>query len=144
MTAAAHLRLSLAVTAIFLAMGLWLEAMLGLRAAGVFDDALRREFLRLGHAHGALLGLLNVALALAMERLHTPSAWATRIRPAALVGALAVGLGFVGGGLWHGLTDPGPLVLAVPAGAMLLLSSLGAVVLVRAKSEPEPPSSPPA
>jgi hypothetical protein len=131
MTAARHLRLSLATTALFLAMGLWLEAMLGLRAEGFVEDALRREFLRLGHAHGALLGLLNVALALALERLRTPAAWATRIRPAALLGALAVGLGFVGGGLWHGPTDPGPLVLAVPAGAMLLLSSLGATVLLR-------------
>lgn len=132
MTASRHLRLALATTVLFLAMGLWLEAMLGLRAAGLVDDELRREFLRLGHAHGALLGLVNVALAYALERLRTPAAWATRIRPAALVGALAVGLGFVGGGLWHGPTDPGPLVLAVPAGAMLLLSSLGAAVLLRA------------
>lgn len=132
MTADRHLRLSLGTTALFLAMGLWLEAMLGLRASGLVEDPLRREFLRLGHAHGAILGLLNVALALAMERLRTPAAWATRIRPAALLGALAVGLGFVGGGLWHGPTDPGPLVLAVPAGAMLLLSSLGAAVLLRA------------
>lgn len=138
MTADRHLRLSLATTAVFLAMGLWLEAMLGLRAPGLFGDALAREFLRLGHAHGAILGLVNVGLGLALERLCTPAAWATRIRPAALVGALAVGLGFLGGGLWHGPTDPGPLVLAVPAGAMLLLSSLGAAALVRAR--PEPPA----
>jgi hypothetical protein len=147
MTADRHLRLSLATTAIFLAMGLWLETMLGLRAQGVVDDALRREFLRLGHAHGALLGLLNVVLALAMARLRTPVAWASRIRLAALLGALAVALGFVGGGLWHGPTDPGPLVLAVPAGALLLLSSLGATVLLRsdrAPAEADPPASPPA
>jgi hypothetical protein len=135
MTADRHLRLSLATTAIFLAMGLWLETMLGLRAQGVVDDALRREFLRLGHAHGALLGLLNVVLGLAMARLHTPVAWATRIRLAAFLGALAVGFGFVGGGLWHGPTDPGPLVL--------LLSSLGATVLLRSDRAPadaEPPA----
>lgn len=144
MTADRHLRLALAVTTLFLAMGLWLEAMLGLRAQGLHDDALRREFLRLGHAHGALLGLLNVGLGLAMERLRTPAAWATRIRPAALCGALAVGLGFVGGGLWHGPTDPGPLVLAVPAGAMLLVSSLGATVLLRPAGAPQPPADPPA
>ena len=126
-----HLRLSLAVVALFLAMGLWLEAMLGLRAQGYADDAIRRELLRLGHAHGALLGLLNVGLGWAMERLGTPAAWASRIRVAALAGALAVGLGFVGGGLWHGPTDPGPLVLMVPAGALMLVSSLVAVVLLR-------------
>ena len=142
MTADRHLRLSLATTAIFLAMGLWLEAMLGLRTQALVDDPLRREFLRLGHAHGALLALLNVVLGLAMTRLRTPTAWATRIRVAALLGALLVGLGFLGGGLWHGPTDPGPLVLAVPAGAMLLLSSLGAAVLLRA-APPDPPDSEP-
>jgi hypothetical protein len=141
MTPERHLRLALATTALFLALGVGLEASLGLRAQGLVDDELRREFLRLGHAHGALLGLVNVALALAMERLRTPATWATRIRPAALVGALAVGLGFVGGGLWHGPTDPGPLVLAVPAGAMLLLSSLGAALLLRGRDpvQGEPP-----
>lgn len=141
MTPERHLRLGLATTALFLALGVGLEASLGLRAQGLVDDELRREFLRLGHAHGALLGLVNVALALALERLRTPATWATRIRPAALVGALAVGLGFVGGGLWHGPTDPGPLVLAVPAGAMLLLSSLCAVVLLRGRdpAHGEPP-----
>jgi len=144
MTADRHLRLSLAATAVFLAMGLGLEAMLGLRAPALVDDLLRREFLRLGHAHGALLGLLNVVLSLVITRLRTPAAWATRIRVAALVGALAVGLGFLGGGLWHGPTDPGPLVLAVPAGALLLLSALGATVLLRpsapgsADAPPEP------
>jgi hypothetical protein len=139
MTATRHLRCSLAATALFLAMGLGLEAMLGLRAQGMLDDPLRRELWRLGHAHGAILGLLNVALAFALERLATPAVWATRIRVAALVGALAVAFGFVGGGLWHGPTDPGPLVLAVPAGAILLLSSLGATVLLRPRDEPPPP-----
>lgn len=132
MTATRHLRLSLALTTLFLAMGLWLEAMLGLRAEGWLDDPLRREFLRLGHAHGAVLGLLNVAIGWAIERLSTPVAWAARIRIAALCGAMLVGLGFTGGALWHGPTDPGPLVLLVPAGAMLLLSSLAAVALLRA------------
>lgn len=112
-------------------MGLWLEAMYGLRAEGWLDDELRREFLRLGHAHGGLLSLLNVALAWAIERLQTPPAWARRVRVAALVGAWAVGAGFVGGGLWHGPTDPGPFVLVVPAGAMMLLASLIAVAMLR-------------
>ena len=139
MTPTRHLRLSLAVVALFLALGLWLEAMLGLRDEAWTDDPLRRELLRLGHAHGGLLGLLNVALGWALERLSTPPAWAARIRLAALLGAVLVGVGFVGGGLWHAATDPGPLVLLAPAGAMLLLSSLAATVLLRG---PAPPSEP--
>ena len=119
------------VVALFLALGLWLEAMFGLRAEGWVDDPIRRQFLRLGHAHGGLLGLLNLALAWGLERLATPIAWAKKIRVAALLGALLVGLGFVLGGLWHGPTDPGPAILAVPAGAMLLLAALIATALVR-------------
>lgn len=126
-----HLRWSLALAALFLALGLWLEAMIGLRAAGWVDDPLRREFLRLGHAHGGLLALLNLGLAWALIQLDTPEPWARQIRRAALLGALLVGAGFVAGGLWHGPTDPGPPVLVVPAGALMLLASLVAAALVR-------------
>ena len=131
MSADRHLRLSIALIAVFLAMGLWLEAMYGLRAEGWVDDPLRREFLRLGHAHGALLGLVNVALAWGCERLQTPAAWASKIRLAAWSGAMLVGVGFVAGGLLHGPTDPGLPILAVPAGALMVLTSSVAVALVR-------------
>ncbi len=126
-----HLRLSIALCAVFLALGLWLEAMYGLRARGWMDDELRREFLRLGHAHGGLLALLNIALGLALTRLGTPEGWAEKIRLAAWIGAGLVGLGFIGGGAWHGPTDPGPAVLLVPAGALLLLSALATTALIR-------------
>ena len=126
-----HLRWSLALAALFLAMGLWLEAMIGLRAAGWVDDPLRREFLRLGHAHGGVLALLNVGVAWALGQLETPSAWAGKIRRATLLGALLVGGGFVAGGLTHGPTDPGPPVLVVPAGALMVLGGVVATALVR-------------
>lgn len=131
-----HLRWSLALLALFLATGLWLEAMIGLRAAGWADVPLRREFLRLGHAHGGLLALVNVALAWALGHLGTPEVWAGKIRLAAWLGALLVGAGFIAGGLLHGPTDPGPPILAVPAGALLLLSSLVAAALVRPGDRP--------
>ena len=115
-------------------MGMWLEAMLGLRVSGVALDPLRREFLRLGHAHGGLLALVNVGVGWALERLATPDGWATRIRLAAWSGALLVGLGFMGGGAWHGPTDPGPLVLLVPAGGLMMLASLVAVATLRSRA----------
>ena len=130
-----HLRAAIVAIAAFLAMGIWLEAMIGLRAEGWVDDPLRRELLRLGHAHGGILGLVNVAIAFALERLATPAAWARRIRAAGLGSALLVGLGFVGGGLWHGPTDPGPLILLVPAGAFLGVTSLAALALVRPEDQ---------
>ncbi len=135
-----HLRLSLALLALFLATGLWLEAMIGLRAAGWVDDPLRREFLRLGHAHGGILALLNLGVGLAIERLATPEPWARVIRPAGLCGALLVGFGFIVGGLWHGPTDPGLPVLVVPAGALMLLGAVVCAALVRrGDRRPGPP-----
>ena len=131
MDPARHLRLSIALVAVFTATGLWLEAMYGLRSEGWMQDELRREFVRLGHAHGGLLGILNIAVAWALGALSTPEPWAQRIRLAMLVGAAMVPVGFIGGGLWHGPTDPGPLVLLAPAGAMLLVASLVATALVR-------------
>lgn len=141
MSPSSHLRASLWSLAAFLAMGMWLEAMFGLRVSGVLDDPLRREFLRLGHAHGGLLALVNLAVAWALERLRTPAPWASRIRLASWSGAVLVGVGFVGGGLWHGPTDPGPLVLMVPAGALMLVASLVATAMVRPADEAEPQSS---
>lgn len=135
MSPQAHLRASLWSLAGFLAMGMVLEAMIGLRLGALVDDPLRREFLRLGHAHGGLLALVNVGLGWALERLATPPGWATRIRLAAWSGALLVGLGFVGGGLWHGPTDPGPPVLLVPAGALMLVASLVATAMLRSTPE---------
>lgn len=131
-----HLRWSIALLAIFLATGLWLEAMIGLRAEGWADVPLRREFLRLGHAHGGILALVNVGLAWALGQLGTPEAWAGKIRLAAWSGAALVGAGFIAGGLMHGPTDPGPPILVVPAGALLLLSSLVATALVRPDDRP--------
>lgn len=126
-----HHRLSLALLAVFLASGLWLEAMIGLRAAGWVDDPLRREFLRLGHAHGGVLALVNLGVAWSIGQLRTPETWAGKIRLAAWLGALLVGAGFMAGGLTHGPTDPGPPILVVPAGALLLLAAVVATALLR-------------
>ena len=135
MSETTHLRYSLATVAVFAAMGLWLEAMFGLRLSGWVDDPLRREFLRLGHAHGALLGIGNLGLSWAMSRLSTPAAWAGRVRIAGLAAAACVGLGFFGGGIWHAAHDPGPLVLIVPAGAMMFVASVVAVAMVRPRPD---------
>lgn len=131
MTEAGHIRGALVLVAAFVASGLCLELMLGLRVPGWVDDPLRREFLRLGHAHGGILGILNLALAWALQRLATGEGWARRIRVAALGGAAFVGVGFIGGGVWHGPTDPGPLVFIVPAGAVAMLVAVVAAALVR-------------
>lgn len=139
MTEQGHVRGGIALLAVFLATGLWLEAMIGLRAAGWVDDELRRELLRLGHAHGGVLSLVGLGAAWAMQRLRTPPVWATRCRLALALAAPTVGLGFFGGGLWHGPTDPGPIVLVVPAGAMMALAALVAIAIVRPIADQDTP-----
>ena len=129
--ATTHLRASLVLTGLFLATGLLLEAALGGRLAIYVDDPIRREFLRLGHAHGGLLSIANLALAYGLDRLQTPEGWARPARWAAWLGALAVGIGFMSAGIWHAPTDPGPTVLLVPAGALSLLMALAVAALVR-------------
>ncbi|HET6586078.1 MAG TPA: hypothetical protein VFG69_21620 [Nannocystaceae bacterium] len=131
MDATRHLRLALGLVALVLGSGLVLEGLFGLRTRAWMDDAILREFVRLGHTHGGVLALVNVGLAFAMGRLRTPEVWARRVRVAALAGAVLVALGFVGGGLWHGPSDPGPLVLFVPAGALMLVASVAVVAVVR-------------
>ncbi len=130
MSATLHARLSLVLVALVLLSGLVLEGLYGLRAAPFMEDELRREFLRLGHAHGGVLGLLNLACVPLPERLGVPEGWARPVRAAALVGAVLVALGFALGGLWHSATDPGPAVLLVPAGALCLVSACLALAFV--------------
>ncbi|RMG98225.1 MAG: hypothetical protein D6705_06390 [Deltaproteobacteria bacterium] len=136
MPASVHLRASVVLLAVFLASGLWIEAALGLRLPALADDPLRREFVRLGHAHGGILSMANLVMAWVMVRLETPEGWARVVRPAFFVGAACVGLGFGLGGIFHGTTDPGPFVLLVPAGAMLWICGLAAVALVRPGDRP--------
>ena len=66
-----------------------------------------------------------------MATLHTPSGWARPTRLALLLSSPLVGGGFIAGGLWHGPTDPGPLVVLVPAGALMALAALLVVALAR-------------
>lgn len=126
-----HLRLSLGTAALFAALGLALEAVYGFRWAGFLDDPLRREFLRLGHAHGALLSFANIGLAWACDRLAVPERTARSLRMAGWCGAVLVGVGFLGGGWWHTATDPGPWVLLVPAGGLMFVAVLGTVSVTR-------------
>ena len=57
-----------------------------------------------------------------------------------MLGAFLVGAGFVAGGLTHGPTDPGPPVLVVPAGALMLLGAVVCAALVRrGDRRPGPP-----
>src|SRR5262249_2986972 len=91
------------------------------------DNETRRLLWRLAHAHGALLGLLNVCYALAAR------AW-PKLQDAfvarALLGALLLmPLGFLLGGAFAHAGDPGASVALAAIGGVVLLAGLGRLAL---------------
>jgi hypothetical protein len=116
-----HLRWGWAGLAVFLSLGLVLEALHGLKHGSYvgLDVETRRTMWRLAHAHGGLIALVHIAFALscddlAADRLATPSIC---LRLALVL----LPLGFFAGGAWFHAGDPGLGVLLVPVGGLLFL-----------------------
>lgn len=116
-----HLRAGWWGIAIFVVLGGALELLHAIKSP-LYVDAGRettRLLLRLAHAHGTLLAVLNIAFALTVRARPTA---ARPIASAALLSALVLlPGGFFLGGLWARGGDPGLGVLLVPAGAVALL-----------------------
>jgi hypothetical protein len=123
------LRFGWSAIALFLLMGLVLEFFHLIKAPFYVETALRRELWTLAHAHGTLLGLLNVGFAatatrcLDREASRALASWLLR------AGGAAVPAGFLLGGVGQSEGDPSLFILLVPAGALLALA--GAVVTAR-------------
>ena len=129
--AAARLHMAFGWTALllFAVMGLTLEALHAFKLSGYLDadNSTRRLMWTLAHAHGSLLGLVNVAFSLTLSRVAMSSA-ATTAASAALRGAtVLMPAGFFLGGVWVYGGDPGIGVLLVPVGGVALLVALGVV-----------------
>ena len=111
----------------FATLGLLLEAMHGFKLGFYLnvDNETRRLLWRLAHAHGALLGLINVAYAL------TARAWPKvedRLAAGALLCALwLMPLGFLLGGAFARGADPGSSVALAAFGGVALLFGLGKI-----------------
>lgn len=119
----AHLRFGSSVLLLFLLGGLSLEFLHLIKAPWYLDHHLRRELWVLGHAHGALLALLNLVWAAVLPRLPAAagSGWALRW------GAGLVPAGFLLGGIGNSEGDPSLAILATPIGAALLIYALFAL-----------------
>ena len=122
-----HLRIGYVALAIFVTLGLALEAMHAFKAPAYLDveNETRRLMWRLAHAHGTLLAMLHVVYALTVRA--EPRA-ALPIASACFTAALVLVPGgfFLGGIVVHG-GDPSPAVLAVPAGFVALIVALVSV-----------------
>jgi len=119
-----HLRFGWWMLLVFLTMGLALEALHGFKA-GLYlnvSNETRRLMWTLAHAHGTLLGLVNIAFALSVRLLPEWAARERGISSLCLRGAtLLIPAGFFLGGIFIHSGDPGLGILLVPVGGLLLL-----------------------
>ncbi len=136
-----HLRMGWCLLAFFMVLGTLLEAMHALKLGWYLDLAneTRRLLLRLAHAHGVLLGLLNIAFALSIPhrapRSERAETWISRC---VLAGSALLPAGFLLGGLVVMGGDPNPAVILAPIGAPLLLLGVAGVAWSFLAREPRP------
>ncbi|MEK7832609.1 MAG: hypothetical protein AAB401_16070 [Acidobacteriota bacterium] len=109
--------------AVWMAVGLLLEGLLGYKAPSYLNDPQRRELFRLAHTHGTLLGVVLIVAALTAQRFGLPRLAQLALR----IGAVMMPVGFLLAGVWHPEGDPGLAILMVPPGALLVI--FGAVAM---------------
>ena len=113
--------------AVFMAGGLALEVMHGLKVGGYLNvgNEMRRMMWTLAHAHGTLFSLIHVAIgAYVSLRESSHIAGIRRASFLSTVGTLLLPTGFFLGGLWHYGGDPGIGIFLVPVGAISMLAAM--------------------
>jgi len=117
-----HLRFGWWALAVYVCLGIGLETMHGFKIGWYLDvgNEIRRLMFTLGHFHGTMLALVNIAAGLTIRGVEDFQI--KRSFSFALIGA-AVLLpgGFLLGGLWTYDGDPGTGVWLVPIGALFML-----------------------
>jgi len=109
---------------VFVCLGIVLEGMLAFRVGwylDVGDNETHRLMLRLGHAHGTLLSVLNIVFAASLTRLSLPVGARVLASRCLAAATLLVPGGFILGGLVTHGADPGLGIILLPVGAILLL-----------------------
>ena len=107
--------------ALWIAVGILIEGLIGFRTPALLDDPVRRELFRLAHAHGTVLNLVLIVAAICarLELIAIGRGASICLRLAALF----LPLGFLLSGIWHFKADPGIAIVLVPIGAVLLLGT---------------------
>lgn len=114
-----HLRVGWWSLALFASLGLLIEALHAFKAPFLVDagSEITRMLLRLGHAHGTLLALVNLIFAvMPAPRPHLASR-------ALLLAQVLVPGGFLLGAIGARGGDPGAGVVLVPLGALALIAA---------------------
>jgi hypothetical protein len=122
-----HLRVGWWSFLLFATLGLGLESLQGFKVRAYVDvsNETRRLMWTLAHAHGALLGLVNVVVGLSIRVLPEVGVAHRHLMSAAILAAtvLIPGGFFLGGIVFYG-GDPGLGVLILPFGAAFLLAAV--------------------
>ncbi|MCY4636283.1 MAG: hypothetical protein OXG04_17540 [Acidobacteria bacterium] len=139
-----HLRFGWWALFAFLLLGATLETLHGFKAGFYLDvsNETRRLMWTLAHAHGALLGLVNVAAGATLRALPELPGDARIPLTSATLRAATVLLpaGFFAGGVTFYSGDPGVGIALVPVGAACL--AIAVFLLARAVSSPSRPPAP--
>lgn len=107
---------------IYVLLGIGLETMHGFKIGWYLDvgNEVRRLMFTLGHFHGTMLSLVNIAAGLTLRSVE-----ASRIKPsvswALIWAAILLPAGFLSGGFFPYDGDPGNGIWLVPIGALLML-----------------------
>ena len=121
---------------IFLTAGLGLEALHAFKVGAYLkvSNETRRLMWTLAHAHGTLLGLVNLGFAATVRVLPAWPESTQRFASASLLAAtLLMPSGFFLGGLFIYAGDPGLGILLVPVGGILLFTAVLLTVLALKK-----------
>jgi len=122
-----HLRVGWWTLLIFLTLGLLLETFHGFKIEAYLkvSNETRRLMWTLAHAHGTLLGLVNIAFAATLRILPSwPEARSHFASSALIAATVLMPAGFFLGGLIIYAGDPGLGILLVPAGGILLFAAV--------------------
>jgi hypothetical protein len=123
--AVTHLRAGWVALACFATAGLVLEGLHGFKVAMYLDPVgTRRLMWTLAHAHGTLLGLVNIAFAVSLPRLTWPTARRDVASACLRAATLLIPSGFFLGGAYPHGADPGVGVVLVPVGGIALVVAL--------------------
>lgn len=126
-TAARHLRAGWWLLLLFLSAGLVLEALHGFKIGAYLgvNNETRRLMWTLAHAHGTLLGLINLGFAFSLHWLPAWSESSRRLASSALLASsVLMPAGFFLGGVWIYAGDPGLGIVLVPIGGALLFLAI--------------------
>lgn len=121
-----HLRFGWAMIASFLLLGLALELLHGFKIQWYLavSNETRRLLWTLAHAHGVLLGLLNVAYALSLRNFAVRGSRLDLVSGLLIAGSLCLPSGFLLGGIVVHGGDPNVFIALSPIGGLLLAVGL--------------------